>query len=71
MRDKKKLNQYPPTEEFLVKYWHKAPEEEFSSQKGMSFWYNSKNRHKQAEMDFIRVIRKLGGDYSIVSINYQ
>jgi hypothetical protein len=66
-----KLNQHLRTEEFLVKYWHKALEEEFFSQKEMSFWYFSKNRHKQAEMDFIKAIRKLGGEYSIISINYQ
>ena len=67
----KKQTNPQPTEEFVVRYWYKPPDQEFSSQREMTFKYFSKNRHEQAKKDFTGVMRKLGGEYSIISINYQ
>lgn len=58
------------TEEYVVKFWVKN-NLGFDEQQNKSFYYDSKNKHKQAEIDCVMFMEKEGKKISIISVTYQ
>ena len=58
------------TEEYKVKFWIRN-EEGFMEQRVESFFFFSKNKHKQAEKECINKYRGIGKKIEIISVIYQ
>ena len=59
------------TEEYVVKFWLKKPEEEFVKQHSESVWFSSKDKHKQAEKTILDKYNGTGCKIEIISVTYQ
>jgi hypothetical protein len=59
-----------PTEEFVVRYWATG-DDGFKKQEERSFFYFSKNRHKQAAKACVDQLRKEGKQIEIIHCAYQ